>query len=84
MRLFLMASAVLALGACSTFRDVTGQSDYVVTQATPTSITIEFEQSELAKAQGRADAHCKQYQRSAVMLSVQPVGNNSTATFNCR
>jgi hypothetical protein len=70
-------------GGCSTVRDITGQEDYVVTSATPASITIEFEEAELAKAQGRADAHCRQYSRTARMQTVSPADGDSVAVFNC-
>ena len=64
-------------------RDVTGQPDYQVIQATPTSITIEFQEGERAQAQGRAADHCRQYHRSALMLTVEPKDGGSAATFSC-
>lgn len=80
--LLLILSFGLA-GGCSTFRDLTGQRDYIVTSATPTSITIRFREGELAQAQGRAEAHCTQYRRTAVMQNVSPDGGESVGVFNC-
>ena len=83
MRLALPLAFVAVLAGCSTFRDLTGQPDYVVTQASPTAITIRFEDGEFAQAQGRANAHCGQYQRAAVMGTMSPSDGDSVATFTC-
>ena len=84
MRIAMPMALILALQGCSAFRDITGQSDYVVTQASAASITIRFEEGELAQAQGRAEAHCKQYQRASVLRGVQPADGDSIATFDCK
>lgn len=78
-----MVMSIALMGGCSTFRDVTGQRDYTVTSANPTSITIRFREGELSQAQSRADAHCTQYRRTAVMQNVSPDGGQSVGVFNC-
>jgi hypothetical protein len=78
-----IALSVALMGGCSTFRDLTGQRDYTVTSATPTSITIRFKEGELSQAQSRAEAHCTQYRRTAVMQNVSPDGGESVGVFNC-
>lgn len=83
MRILGIFLSVGTLLGCSTVRDLTGQSDYVVTQASPSSITIEFAEGELSQTQGRAQSHCEKYQRTALMLTVSPANGGSVATFNC-
>ena len=81
---FIAASlaAIVTVSACQSIRTM-GEDDYVVTSATPDSITLRFREGDLNKATARAEAHCKETNRMASMINVMPDNNYSLASFRC-
>jgi hypothetical protein len=72
----------LAAGGCSTVQSL-GEDEYVVTSATPDSITLRFREGNLNKATERAAAHCSATNRPAQMVNVSPADGYSVAAFRC-
>lgn len=60
-----------------------GEDAYVVTSATPDSITQRFREGDLNKATGRARAHSQETHRTAEMENGMPADGYSTGTFRC-
>lgn len=77
-------SALTAISGCANGRVIGfGEDAYVVTSATPDSITLRFREGDLNKATGRAQAHCQETHRSAEMVNVMPADGYSMGTFRC-
>jgi hypothetical protein len=60
-----------------------GEDDYVVTSATPDSITLRFREGNLDKATARALAHCRTTNRTAEMVNLAPEKGFSVGAFRC-
>lgn len=76
-------SAALCASGCASGISMFGEDDYVVTSATPDAITLRFREGDLNKATARAQAHCRETQRTAEMVNILPSDGHSVGSFRC-
>jgi hypothetical protein len=75
------ALAALMLAACGTFG---GGGDVSIVSASPTAVTVKYDEGALEKAQEQASNHCGSHARRSVLNRVTPgEGDERIGIFDC-